>query len=130
MKIKTKKEMNLHELIKWAWENDIKNKDFSGNQAGVVEITSSGFFKTYSLVGLDELFTVEVEEEITEKTVIPRLIEVYEKGSGILTAEVYKNRSFRHILEIDAFRVDIKAFYMLNDDMTMTLIWKDGEMVE
>ncbi|EXQ26085.1 hypothetical protein V786_00442, partial [Staphylococcus aureus H65883] len=23
-----------------------------------------------------------------------------------------------------------KAFYILNDDMTMTLIWKDGELVE
>ncbi|EVU51302.1 hypothetical protein U147_02681, partial [Staphylococcus aureus W31852] len=22
-----------------------------------------------------------------------------------------------------------KAFYILNDDMTMTLIWKDGELV-
>ncbi|EWW68081.1 hypothetical protein V296_02810, partial [Staphylococcus aureus H47171] len=22
------------------------------------------------------------------------------------------------------------AFYILNDDMTMTLIWKDGELVE
>ncbi|MEZ2000063.1 hypothetical protein QUC70_13565, partial [Staphylococcus aureus] len=24
----------------------------------------------------------------------------------------------------------IKAFYILNDDLTMTLIWKDGELVE
>ncbi|HFE4308275.1 TPA: hypothetical protein ACF8XT_002800, partial [Staphylococcus aureus] len=23
----------------------------------------------------------------------------------------------------------IKAFYILNDDMTMTLIWKDGALV-
>ncbi|MCS5167838.1 hypothetical protein L2U37_13545, partial [Staphylococcus aureus] len=25
--------------------------------------------------------------------------------------------------------VPTKAFYILNDDLTMTLIWKDGELV-
>ncbi|HFE4308283.1 TPA: hypothetical protein ACF8XT_002810, partial [Staphylococcus aureus] len=24
----------------------------------------------------------------------------------------------------------IKAFYILNDDLTMTLIWKDGELIK
>ncbi|MDN8667458.1 hypothetical protein Q0N34_14335, partial [Staphylococcus aureus] len=31
---------------------------------------------------------------------------------------------------LDEHCFPIKAFYILNDDLTMTLIWKDGELVE
>ena len=130
MKIKTKKEMNLPQLIEWAWYNNIENRIFVASEGGAVKFVSKGGFKTLMIVESDETFTVEVEEEITKDTVIPNLIETYKNGLGNLSVEVYKNKTIRHILEIDAFRVDIKAFYILNDDLTMTLIWKDGEMVE
>lgn len=130
MKIKTKKEMKLPELIEWAWENDVRSRMFIGSGDGIVKFGIGGMVTNLEYVEADETFKVEVEEEITEDTVIPNLLEVYKNGLGNLSVEVYKNKTIRHILEIDAFRVDIKAFYILNDDITMTLIWKDGEMVE
>lgn len=130
MKIKTKKEMKLPELIEWAWENDVRSRMFIGSGDGIVKFGIGGLVTKLEYIDSDETFKVEVEEEITEETVIPNLIETYKNGLGNLSAEVYKNKTIRHILEIDAFRVDIKAFYILNDDLTMTLIWKDGEMVE
>lgn len=79
-------------------------------------------------------YIVEVEEEITEDTVIFRLLEVRNaipskqegwKDLKILKSYMYGNRT---IAEVEnEYTV---AFYMLNDDMTMTLIWKDGAMVE
>ncbi|UNB47649.1 hypothetical protein KM149_07035 [Staphylococcus coagulans] len=130
MKIKVKKEMTLPRLIEWAWDNDVRSRMFIGSGDGIVKFDIGGMVTNLEYVDSDETFRVEVEEEITKDTVIPTLIEVYKNGLGNLSAEVYKNKTIRHIIEIDAFRVDIKAFYILNDDMTMTLIWKDGEMVE
>ncbi|WP_294582978.1 hypothetical protein [uncultured Staphylococcus sp.] len=63
---------------------------------------------------------VMVEEEITENTIIPRLIEFDD-----CKFDDYEECSIAELKNSDS-----KAFYMLNDDMTMTLIWKDGEMVE
>ena len=80
------------------------------------------------------IFTVEIEEEITEETAIPRLLEVRNliplKNMGwhyfkSLKSYLHFNHSISEIENRDGI-----AFYMLNDDMTMTLIWKDGAMVE
>ncbi|WP_340293785.1 hypothetical protein [Staphylococcus coagulans] len=131
MKIKTKKEMNLPQLIEWAWENGIKSKAFVASKSGRVEFTSSGFFKTYSLVGLDELFTVEVEEEITEETVIPMIMEVCEYVDGSLSSGLRRKCSIKEALDDNELAgITTHAFYMLDDDVSLTLIWKDGEMVE
>ncbi len=130
MKIKVKKEMTLPQLIEWAWENGIKSKVFVASKGGRVEFTPMGFFKTHILVAQDDLFEVEVDEEVTEETVISNLLEVYEDGFGDLTTRLYKKGTIRRVLELDASRVKVKTFYILQDDMTMTLIWKDGEMVE
>ncbi|UXR83212.1 hypothetical protein [Staphylococcus sp. IVB6214] len=73
MKIKVKKEMNLHELIKWAWENSIKHKEFTGSRNGIVEFDFRGWVRT-DLIEPDEIFEVEVEEEITEETVLSCLV--------------------------------------------------------
>ncbi|HGH0780879.1 TPA: hypothetical protein ACJHHJ_002200 [Staphylococcus pseudintermedius] len=132
MKIKTKKQMTLPQLIEWAWKNGIKNKDFSSNQCGVVEITSSGFFRTETLVELDELFEVEVEEEITEETMIPFLIEIYTNDWCVKETVMHLDNMISKILSLNKTLSSMEslAFYILNDDMTMTLIWKDGKLVE
>lgn len=81
-KIKTKKEMNLGELLCWAIDNkeQASLKDFYSKNIGV-KFNASGypciefekkFLPTY------ETFTVEVEEEITEDTVFKQLIEASE----------------------------------------------------
>ncbi|EHD5266931.1 hypothetical protein JQ512_000041 [Staphylococcus pseudintermedius] len=130
MKFKTKKEMSLHELIQWAWENSIKHKEFTGSRNGIVEFDFRGWVRT-DLIEPDEFFEVEVEEEITEDTKIPTLIELFVSGYGQIIHTYYRT-SIRETIGEVVKGVDAlpKAFYILNDDMTMTLIWKDGELVK
>lgn len=76
-------------------------------------------------------YTVEVEEEITDDTKIPRLIEMYEYD-GNPNTHLNKNITIKELLndsQSDLLYVP-KAFYILNEDMTMTLIWRNGGMVE
>lgn len=130
MKFKTKKEMTLPQLIEWAWENSIKHKEFTGSRNGMVEFDFRGWVRT-DLIEPDEFFEVEVEEEITEDTKIPTLIELFVSGYGQIIHTYYRT-SIRETIGEVVKGVDAlpKAFYILNDDMTMTLIWKDGELVE
>ncbi|HGH0851259.1 TPA: hypothetical protein ACJHH9_001141 [Staphylococcus pseudintermedius] len=130
MKIKVKKEMNLPQFIEWAWENSIKHKEFTGSRNGIVEFDFRGWVRT-DLIEPDEFFEVEVEEEITEDTKIPTLIELFVSGYGQIIHTYYRT-SIRETIGEVVKGVDAlpKAFYILNDDMTMTLIWKDGELVK
>ncbi|MDK3773432.1 hypothetical protein O0D20_13035, partial [Staphylococcus pseudintermedius] len=127
---KTKKEMTLPQLIEWAWENSIKHKEFTGSRNGIVEFDFRGWVRT-DLIEPDEFFEVEVEEEITEDTKIPTLIELFVSGYGQIIHTYYRT-SIRETIGEVVKGVDAlpKAFYILNDDMTMTLIWKDGELVK
>ncbi|WP_000693985.1 hypothetical protein [Staphylococcus aureus] len=126
MKIKIEKEMALDELIKWARENPelSENKNYFATacinefvrfQKGTNKLITFGF------TSIDTLFVVEVEEEITEDTEIDKLVEM--ERDGDLT--IWENRSIKSLVADFS-----KAFYILNDDLTMTLIWKDGELVE
>ncbi|HCZ8597219.1 TPA: hypothetical protein O4E01_001526 [Staphylococcus aureus] len=133
MKIKVKKEMRLDELIKWARSNPelSKGKNFftTGNGDGIVRFQKDTNECTTSVcVPLDAPFEVEVEEEITEDTKFDRLFEVYEFRERAYMSALHTNTSIKERLENTSFPT--KAFYILNDDMTMTLIWKDGELVE
>ncbi|HFE4346743.1 TPA: hypothetical protein ACF8XR_002771, partial [Staphylococcus aureus] len=60
-------------------------------------------------------------------TVFDRLFEVYEFLEGGYNSTLYANASINERLNDTFFFV--KAFYILNDDLTMTLIWKGGELV-
>ncbi|EGQ3882832.1 hypothetical protein I0626_000603 [Staphylococcus pseudintermedius] len=130
MKFKTKKEMTLPQLIEWAWENSIKHKEFTGSRNGIVEFDFRGWVRT-DLIEPDEFFEVEVEEEITEDTKIPTLIEMFVSGYGQIIHTYYRT-SIRETIGEVVKGVDAlpKAFYILNDDMTMTLIWRNGELVK
>ncbi|EGQ3936728.1 hypothetical protein GH125_05525, partial [Staphylococcus pseudintermedius] len=78
MKIKVKKEINLHQLIRWAQENNVKGETFTSNYGRNVKFYSDGSFNTMEPIYHWDTFTVKAEEEITERTVIPLLLEVYE----------------------------------------------------
>ncbi|AXS24690.1 hypothetical protein [Staphylococcus aureus] len=133
MKIKVKKEMRLDELIKWARENP----DLSQGKIFFSTGFSDGFVRfhpntnkcsTSSFIPIDIPFIVDIEKEVTEETKFDRLFEVYEFQEGDCTAISHANISINKHLDEHCF--PIKAFYILNDDLTMTLIWKDGELVE
>ncbi|EGQ2942696.1 hypothetical protein EAF28_03925 [Staphylococcus pseudintermedius] len=131
MKIKVKKEMNLHELIKWAWENDVKGKTFKSNRGKKVKFYSIGGFNVMEPIWGHDIFTVEAEEEITEETEIPVLVELFMSGLDEIIHTYHRTSIGEATGEVHKGAEALPtAFYMLNDDMTMTLIWKDGELVK
>ncbi|HEG8617370.1 hypothetical protein [Staphylococcus aureus] len=132
MKIKIKKEMRLDELIKWARSNPelSKGKNFftTGNGDGIVRFQKDTNECTTSVcVPLDAPFEVEVEKEITEDTKFDRLLEVFKEDAECYDSTIYTDISIKERMASKLF--PIESFYILNDDMTMTLIWKGGELV-
>ncbi|HHW5024028.1 TPA: hypothetical protein ACU23S_001265 [Staphylococcus aureus] len=132
MKIKVKKEMKLDELIKWARENP----ELSQGKVFVTKSFADGIVRfdsytnkctTSGFAPIDIPFIVEVEKEITEETKFDRLFEVFEVSEGEYNSALYTNTSIKECLYGRC--VPTKAFYILNDDLTMTLIWKDGELL-
>lgn len=85
MKIKTKKQLNLPQLIEWTWDNDVRDLSFRGHdKKGYVvsiSINDKGEFTSDWRISKNDLFTVEVEEEITEDTRLD-LIERFIDGMG------------------------------------------------
>lgn len=77
MKIKNKKQLNLPQLIEWVIENEIKDRIFLSEHY-CVGFDRHGYiyFNSQVTIPLDQIFTVEVEEEITEDTVFELLIEI------------------------------------------------------
>lgn len=122
--------MTLPKLIEWAWENEVRNKAFYSNYSG-----GSVFFDEEQILFLehetrkDETFTVEIEEEITEDTVLPMFIEIFTGVGDEIFIDYHENENIKEVLEINSSRVKTKTFNLINNDGTMTLIWKDGAMV-
>ncbi|HCZ8196145.1 TPA: hypothetical protein O4B83_001709 [Staphylococcus aureus] len=133
MKIKVKKEMKLDELIKWARENPelSQGKIFfsTGFSDGFVRFhPNTNKCSTSSFIPIDIPFIVDIEKEVTEETKFDRLFEVYEFRERAYMSALHTNTSIKERLENTSFPT--KAFYILNDDLTMTLIWKDGELIK
>ena len=135
VKIKRKIDMTLAELIEWGFKNNIKNKKFISNSKDYTSVTfdSTGWGEFNNYFSPEDTFTVEVEEEITEDTQIYRLLELKDsfifkdggwKDLDIMKSNMYGNRSISEVKNDES-----KNFYMLNEDGTLTLIWKDGELV-
>lgn len=132
MKIKTKKEMTQEEYAKYL----IDKYGVSGFESVLLDdniidaptrfkqsFELNPILKKDLLVGSfrNGKFTVEVEEEITEDTVLPKLVTKNINGG-------YNGWTDR---SIDSFIIGyMEAIYIPNDDLTMTLIWRDGKLVE
>ncbi len=125
-KIKCKVEMTLPELIEWAWENEVSDKAFYSNLDG----GSVYFDKIQNLsieheIAINETFTVEIEEEIDEDTVFPVLVKTLKNVVEETKVVTYYNAS----IEFSKSKNETISYHILNDDGTMTLIWKNGAMV-
>ena len=142
--IKRKVEMNLIELIDWAWENieQVRGKDFKSHikdmlgDYSTVQFSVDGYgFKT-NRVSYDDTFTVEVEEEITEDTVIPKLLTTFKKtylknDFGYQRVRIDEDFKIQLMLnKAEEHREKIETLHMVNDDGTHTLLWRDGRLVE
>ena len=130
--IKRKVKMNLPQLIEWGWDNpeQIKGKYFKSNvkdvfgNYSIVQFSVDSFgFKTDE-IRRNDTFTVEVEERIDEDTEITALVELSSRGLLGKTT-LYRYHSINDVIDNQSV-----AFYILNDDQTMDLIWKNGRLVE
>ena len=124
--IKRKVEMNLPQLIEWAWDNKIRSKTYRSLGGAEIEFSEGDVVRVYR-TDSDDTFTVEVEEKITEDTVFDNLIEINElidfKKEGLLGGvHLYKNSSINQVENDKSV-----AYYIINDDLEMTLIWKRKE---
>ncbi|EKI4464033.1 hypothetical protein PCV68_001011 [Staphylococcus pseudintermedius] len=121
MKIKVKKEIKLLELFEYIKKNEIADKVFFDNKGKGKVVVGDDRYLYMTDLNLTDTFTVEVEEELNMETDIPVLIEL--------------NRGEFHF-HYDSFlrgekNCNSDAFYILNNDMTMTLLWtRNGGLVE
>ncbi|EIE3860336.1 hypothetical protein LDE17_000354 [Staphylococcus pseudintermedius] len=131
MNIKVKKEMNLLELIEYIKKNEIADKVFFDNKGKGKVVVGDDRYLYMTDLNLTDTFTVETGEEITEDTVIPFIVELYTNNHGLKETSMHLDNTISNILSINKILMRKNSiFYMINDDATMTLIWKDGELVE
>ena len=140
MKIKTKKQLNLPQLIEWVWENGITNKEYICNEfkkkSVIFNLSGWAEFSDEFSYNPDDTFTVEVEEEITEDTKIPKLMTTFKKttlegGIGYQRVRIDENYPIKLMLnKAEAHKERLEALHIVNDDGTHTLLWYDGKMVE
>lgn len=123
--IKTTKYLNLHELIKYVWENHEKIfehtslRTFESNNNATVLFTNTGHFETTHTHYPSDIFPVEIEEEITEETVFDRLVELYRD------AHDKKFRTVNYFKEnINYVKDDDTVFIYALIDNKLELIWE------
>lgn len=121
--IKTKKEMNLPELIEWGFRNEIKNEQYFCKEDNSKSLTFNSYgnvqFSAFYPYLPSDTFKVEVEEEITEDTVFEHIIEV--RGSDHAT---WNNTSIA-----DEKLPNSTQFYAYIDE-EYKLIWRGGKLVD
>ena len=138
--IKTTKHMRLDELIKYCIDNDIEDTTYSIGENTLLSegfavisnpsyksfrVSGSGNFKITGYVNKDDLFPVEIEEEITEDTEFETLVEIYSCKLEINT-DTHTRGSINEILsEADnsGGQVGTLKIYALIEDK-LELIWE------
>ena len=116
--IKVKKQLRLDELIKYAFDNDVKDTRFESSNGSVIYFDEQGGFTLGEIFSVKKksTFTVEVEEEITEYTEFEDVVRVTrEKG---ITQD--KNMSINDCLDWKDYQVQIFAMI----DGRLQLIWE------
>src|SRR5699024_6545183 len=124
VKIKQKKTMNLPQLIEHIEQTDYEACVYQADDAPVY--VRVGRIKGINIEGSGTVFphntfTVEVEKVVTEDTIFKELI-------CLDVDSEYDN--YDNVSVSDFVIGAIKAIYIPNDDLTMSLIWRDGKLVE
>ncbi|MDN6612527.1 MAG: hypothetical protein L0L09_13370 [Staphylococcus equorum] len=134
MKIKTKKQFTLPQLIEEIVQNDIINtfaelkSEYPAKQG--IQIDRGG---RLHLVGMDYLsknntFTVTTEEVVDEDTELD-LIERFIGGMGYSCYTTHR-MTIKECLRRSPEECTTTHFYIENDDQELILIWRDGKLVE
>ena len=117
--IKIKKQMRLDDLIKYAFDNDVKDTSFNSSKGAVIYFDKQGGFTLGDIFSVKKAstFTVEIEEPITEYTVFKCLLE-------IIDGELVYIRNKKTIKE--SVKDDTDRFYALIDGK-LELVWERDE---
>ena len=121
--IKTTKQMRLDELLKYIRDNRVREKTFRTDEHGnalsnALKVDEDGLIETYfPNMHLNNSFTLEVEEPITEDTVFKCLLE-------IIDGELVYIRNKKTIKE--SVKDDTDRFYALIDGK-LQLVWERDE---
>ena len=135
--VKIKKQLNLPQLLEWLLNSKYSSYIAFSNMGNYVQLEEYGALsfsdeKFYP----EETFTVEVEEEITEDTEIPKLMTTFEKtclegGFGYQRVRIDENYPIKLMLnKAEAHGEPVETLHIVNDDDTHTLIWRDGRLIE
>ena len=101
--IKVNKRMRLDELIKYAWENNIKNKLYYSDSGQIVKFLGDGNYESGWDFGYHDSFSVKIEEEITENTEFE---------------ELYTMMSFKSVYSHDAKTIkEVKESFSISGDL-------------
>ncbi|WP_147640868.1 MULTISPECIES: hypothetical protein [Mammaliicoccus] len=79
---------------------------------------------------------IDIEEVITEDTVIPKLLTTFKKiylkdDFGYQRVRIDEDFKIQLMLnKAEAHREKIETLHMVNDDGTHTLLWRDGRLVD
>ena len=130
MKIKTEKQLSLPQLIEWLLNSKYSSYIAFSNMGNYVQLEEYGALsfsdeKFYP----EETFTVEVEEDVMEDTVIPKLMTTFKKtylkdDFGYQRVRIDENYPIKLMLnKAEAHEEPVETLHMVNDDGTHTLIW-------
>lgn len=111
--------LHVNDLITWIWKNNIKNHKYWSNNGSYVTVENGAITQVY-IINERDLFTVEETQSITLDTEIPHFLEkdVY------YNYREHQNKSINDLLFLNT----TAQIWIINDDMTHTLIWKYGEL--
>ena len=123
MKIKRKVEMTLPQLIEWIEINRRFDESFGSDRYNYVHVNVDGILE-FTGKFCEDTFTVTTEEEITEDTEFEKLYYTTILSRIVESSCTTIQSSLKHIA------VEPIAFYIMNDDLNLTLIWRDGKFVE
>ena len=135
VKIKTKKQLNLPQLIEWIEKNRRFDESFGSDRYNYVHANIDGILE-FTGNFCEDTFTVEEEIEITEDTVIPKLMTTFRKTClnddfGYQRVRIDEDFSIKLMLDkTEAYSEPVETLHIVNDDGTHTLIWRDGKIVK
>ncbi|OEK29914.1 hypothetical protein [Staphylococcus saprophyticus] len=99
MKIKTKKQLNLPQLIEWLLKSGYRNYTANSNMGNIVTLSRYGAIQ-FSLGTFfpEETFTVAVEEVVDENTVFNYLLLTYKKDNDKIETHCYEDKCIKSVL--------------------------------
>ena len=118
--------MNLPQFIAWAVDNHITGSFYANNRVNAkrIRFEFGRIVSSHGELRSHDTFTVEVEEQVDENTELTALVELSSRGLLGKTT-LYRYHSINDVIDNQSV-----AFYILNDDQTMDLIWKNGKLVD